>query len=91
MINEIDILKETLIEYKKALRLKNMNQELIHHLHGSLFWLLRYSEKYSIPLPQKEALSSMIEKTDFLIDEIFDQPSKNRDKNNRRFDRTDNS
>ena len=83
MTNEIDVLRQTLEEYQKVLRLKNMNYELLEHLQGSLFWLFRYSEKYGIPIPKKEELMRMAKKADFLLDEIYDQPQGNKDNNYR--------
>lgn len=84
MTNETDVLKQTLEEYQKALRLKKMNNELLEHLKGSLFWIFRYSEKYGIPIPKKDELLRMAEKADFLLDEISDQPNGNSSHNNRR-------
>jgi hypothetical protein len=61
-------------------RHKNMNQELMQHLTGSIFYLLRYSEKYNVQLPKKEELINMLEKANFLIDEITYQPTLNTNK-----------
>ena len=71
MTDEIDIMKRTIAEYDKAVRLKRINQELYDHLVGSLIWLFKYSEKYHIVLPRKEELYRLIKRAEFLIDEII--------------------
>ena len=38
MTNEIDVLRKTVAEYDKAVKLKHLNQELYDHLLGSLIW-----------------------------------------------------
>lgn len=88
MTDEIDVLRKTISEYEDAKRIKNMNEELLHHLSGSIFYLLKHTEKYSIPLPRKDELVRMLEKANFLIDEIIYQPTLNTSKNNREDNRT---
>jgi hypothetical protein len=51
MTDEIDIMKKALAEYSNAVRLKRLNQELFDHLLGSVIWILKYSEKYGVPIP----------------------------------------
>jgi len=88
-MNEVELMEKTLAEYKHAQRLKNLNKELYEHLIGSMYWLLKYSEKYSVSLPKKEQMWAMIEKADFIIDQTKPhQPTFDSNKNNRRFDRT---
>jgi hypothetical protein len=70
MTDEIDIMRRTISEYDKAVRLKRINQELYDHLLGSLVWLFKYTEKYNIPLPKKEELYRLIKRAELLIDEI---------------------
>jgi hypothetical protein len=71
MTDEIDLMKKTLLEYDKAVRVKKMNDELFDHLLGSVIWILKYAEKYSIPLPKKDELYRMVKRSEFLIDEIL--------------------
>ena len=71
MTDEIDVLKKAIAEHEQALRLKNLNQELHSHLSGSIYWLLKYTEKYDIPLPKKDELVRMLEKSDAMIDTII--------------------
>lgn len=70
MTDEISVLKKTLMQYDKAIRLKNVNEELFDHLLGSVIWLLKYSEQYSIPLPKKDDMQRMIKRAEFLVNEI---------------------
>lgn len=69
-MNEIGIFEEALSEYKKAHRLKKLNEQLSIHLNDSIYYLLKYSEKYNLPLPNKSALLRMIENADYIIDQF---------------------
>jgi hypothetical protein len=69
MTNEVDIMEKTIAEYKQAVRLRRINQELYDHLLGSITWLLKYCEKYNVRLPQQEALYGLLKRAEFLIDE----------------------
>ncbi len=69
-MNEIDVMKKALAEMDDAVKLKNMNEELMQHLSGSVYWLVKYSEKYCIPLPKKGELIRMVEKADSMIDQM---------------------
>lgn len=70
MTDEVDIMKQTLAQYDKAVRLKNVSEELFDHLLGSVIWLLNYSEKYSFPLPKKEEIHRMVKRAEFLVNEL---------------------
>lgn len=72
-----EITNDILNQYKDALRLKKLNQELYNHLCASILHLLKYSQKYNIPLPKKDVLLGMIEKADFIVDQFADQPTVN--------------
>lgn len=79
MTDEFDVLKRTLIELDKATKMKNLNQDLLEHLNGSIRWMLSYSEKYGIPLPKKDEMLRMIKKADLIVEQIVqkaDQPTK---------------
>ena len=76
MTDEIDLMRKIIKQYDRALRVKKLNEDLYSHLIGSIYYLLKYSEKYSIPLPQKHALLGMVQKADFIIDQ-FALPTKN--------------
>jgi hypothetical protein len=78
-MNEIEIFEEALSEYKKAHRLKQLNELLSIHLHDSIYYLIKYSEKYDFPLPNKKNLLRMIENADYVIDQIvYQDPSLRR-------------
>jgi len=87
MTNDIDVLKKALRHHDEALRLKKINEELYAHLTGSLYYLIKYSEKYQISLPEKDLLLRMVEKADYIIDR-FHQPKGNTEKIHRKGDRT---
>ena len=70
MTDEIDVLSKVLEEYKMSARMKNVSQELMQHLADSVFYLLRYSEKYNVPLPKKDELIRMVDKANSIIDQI---------------------
>ncbi|MCH8833250.1 MAG: hypothetical protein IIA81_03050 [Thaumarchaeota archaeon] len=76
MTDDVDIMRKTLSEYEDALRMRNMNQELLDQLSGSIFYLLKYSEKYSITLPKKDELVRMLDKADSLIEQISDPTNR---------------
>jgi len=81
-------MNRALLEYQDAKRIKNMNEELLRHLADSIFYLLKHAEKYNVSLPKKDELMRMLEKANFLIDEITYQPSLNTYKNNQEVNRT---
>jgi hypothetical protein len=70
MTDELDVMRKAVMQYDKAIRLKNINQELYDHLVGSIVWLLKYSAKYNITIPKKEELYRMVKRAQFLIDEM---------------------
>ena len=44
------------------LKAKKVSDELLEQLSSSLQWLLRYSEKYNIPLPEKDRIMLLIDR-----------------------------
>jgi hypothetical protein len=72
-MNEIGIFEEALSEYKKAHRLKKLNEQLSIHLNDSIFYLLKYSEKYNLPLPNRSALLRMTENADYIIEQFVQE------------------
>jgi|APSaa5957512535_1039671.scaffolds.fasta_scaffold08481_12 hypothetical protein len=85
-LNEIDVMKKALAEMDDAVKLKKMNEELMQQLSGSVYWLIKYSEKYDISLPKKEELLRMVEKADSMIDKMTQRadPTKIDSEKNRR-------
>ena len=53
-MNSIDYMKLAAFqELKEALETKRMNDELLEYLASSLRYILRYSQKYNIPIPEQ--------------------------------------
>ena len=48
-------------ELKDPLQVKRVNDELLEYLFSSLRWLLHYSHKYQIPLPEKDKILETLE------------------------------
>ncbi len=69
-MDEIDVLQKALIEMKQAKKLKILNQELYDQLIGSIVYILKYSERNNISLPNEEGLTSLVFKAESLIDRI---------------------
>jgi hypothetical protein len=57
-------------ELREALKLKEINEELLDQLASSLRWLLHYSSKYNIPLPEKTKISDLLDQTMAISDKI---------------------
>ncbi|QLH07415.1 hypothetical protein C5F50_10305 [Nitrosopumilus ureiphilus] len=89
MTSEIDILRKAIEKYDDAIRLKKLNENLYEHLIGSLYYLVKHSEKFGTVLPKKGELIRMLEKADYLIDQFdkSDPTDFDSEKNRRRFDR----
>ena len=43
-------------ELKDAMQFKRVNEELLEYLSSSIRWLLHYSKKNNIPLPEKDKI-----------------------------------
>lgn len=76
------ITNDIINQYKDALHLKKLNQELYDQLCGSILYLLKYSQKYDIPLPKKELLLGMIKNAESIIEQFAEshQPTGNTNK-----------
>jgi hypothetical protein len=61
-MNEFQAWNEIVEEWKKVDRLRRLNQEFYDQLGDTFFFLLKYAEKNNIPLPNKQALYSMIDR-----------------------------
>jgi hypothetical protein len=66
------VLQDALDTMRYTLSLKRLNQELYDHLCGSITYIINYSEKNNITLPNKESLLQMIVKSHDYIDAIKD-------------------
>jgi len=75
-MNEIDVLEETIEEYRKVKRLKKLNENLTEQLLGSIQYLIEYSEKYHFQLPKKTELLQMVENGYSLLQQLDPQQPK---------------
>lgn len=76
MTDEIDIMHKALANYQTSVRMKNMNQQLLQHLGDSVFYLIKYTEKYNLPLPKKDELLRMVDKANSMIDQITESTNR---------------
>ena len=49
-------------ELKEAVTIKKANEELLDYFTSSLRWLIHYSEKNNIPLPEKDKIIKAVER-----------------------------
>jgi hypothetical protein len=49
-------------ELQEALKIKRINDELLEHLVSSIRWIVYYTNKNNIPLPEKEKIMNMLDK-----------------------------
>jgi hypothetical protein len=62
-MNSIDYMKLAAFqELKEALEIKKTNDELLEYLSSSLRFILRYGQKYNIPIPESDKILDMINK-----------------------------
>jgi hypothetical protein len=73
MTDDVDIMRSCVAEYDKAVKVKRLNQELDDHLLGSVIWLLKHSERYSIPLPHKQEMYEMVKHAEYLVDRMLEE------------------
>lgn len=64
MFSTTDYMKmAALQELQNALRAKKINDELCEYLLSSLRWLIHYSKKNNIPLPEMDKVDEIINRT----------------------------
>ena len=78
-MDSIDHMKLAIIrELQEALQLKRINEQLLEQLGASLRWLIHYSKKYNIPLPENEKIGVLIDRTLEITNKIsVNLPPKN--------------
>ena len=54
MTNEFDVLKRTIFELERATKMKNLNQDLLEHLNGSIQWMLSILKNMIFHYPRKQ-------------------------------------
>jgi hypothetical protein len=67
--------------------MKKLNQELYDQLFGAIVYIIEYSKKYNISIPNGEALKRMTDKIHSLMDVI--EPSSDESLQSERKDKTD--
>jgi hypothetical protein len=50
-------------ELHEVLKLKHVNDELLEYLASSLRYLLHYSQKYNISLPERDKIGEILDRT----------------------------
>jgi hypothetical protein len=60
-MNDFDAWQKILLEWKQVNQMKRLNQQLYDQLGGSIVYILNYSEKHNIPLPDRDCLYRMID------------------------------
>jgi hypothetical protein len=57
-------------ELKEAIKIKRINDELLEYLVSSLRWLIRYSDKYNIPLPDLDKIQETIDRAIYTAEKL---------------------
>jgi len=57
-------------ELQYAMQFKRANEELLEYLSSSIRWLLRYSKKNNIPLPEEDKLHEIVDRTMAIADKL---------------------
>jgi hypothetical protein len=70
-----DYLKLQLVsELREALRIKDMNVELLEQIDFTARWLLDYCEKNGVEPPNLDRLRSMLERAQVIVAEVYPDP-----------------
>ena len=70
MMNDFDAWSKILEEWEQVDKMKKLNQDLYDQLNGSILYLLEYSDKNNIILPNRERLLKLIENIHFITNNI---------------------
>jgi hypothetical protein len=57
-------------ELKDAMQFKRVNEELLEYLSSSIRWLLHYSKKNNIPLPEKDKIHKIVDRAMAIADKL---------------------
>lgn len=69
-------------ELQDALKIKRVNDELLEFLASSLRWLIYYTRKNNLPLPEKDKIIRVLDRTMEISHKLppnFQHPSKTPD------------
>ena len=69
-MDEYRIMQDALNTLRYALSLKRLSEELYDHLCDSILYLIRYSEKNNMVLPNRSSLLELVDKSREHVDAI---------------------
>jgi hypothetical protein len=75
-MNEFDAWQQIVEEWKQVDKMKKLNQRLYDELGGCLMYILEYSEKNNIVLPNRDRLFRMVDNIHKTMDTIWDYHHK---------------
>jgi hypothetical protein len=75
-MNEFDAWQQIVEEWKQVDKMKKLNQRLYDELGGSLIYILEYSEKNNIILPNRDRLFRMVDNIHKTMNTIWDYHHK---------------
>lgn len=62
-MDSLDHIKTAAIhELHDAVKIRHVNMELLQYLTSSLRWIMRYSQKYNIEIPEKDKIMALIDR-----------------------------
>jgi|GEM_PF-5116718 len=71
MVSGNDYLERAAVEkLRYALQVKKINEELLEYFASSLRWLIHYSEKNGIPLPEKDKIILAIDRVMIIVAQL---------------------
>ncbi len=89
-LHDYHIKMQEIEELRQAMRLKEINEELLEHLAATLRWLFHYCEKNRIPLPDRDRISRSLEIAMEIADKVsLTIPTKNQQQFTTPHDSTD--
>jgi hypothetical protein len=69
-MNEYRLMQDSLNTMRYALSIKRLSEELYDHLCDSIIYIVKYSEKNNIVLPNRSSLLELVDKSRAHIDVI---------------------
>jgi hypothetical protein len=57
-------------DHVHAMQFKRVNEELLEYLSSSIRWLLHYSKKNNIPLPEKDKIHKIVDRAMAIADKL---------------------
>jgi hypothetical protein len=57
-------------ELKHAIKFKRVNEELLEYLSSSIRWLLHYSKKHNIALPERDKIEEIVSRAMTIADKL---------------------